>query len=44
VIYVPGEPEHLRVQERMAKGIPLQVKVAEELHALGKEVGVPIDL
>ncbi|MBU2055179.1 MAG: Ldh family oxidoreductase [Proteobacteria bacterium] len=44
VIYVPGEPEHLRVQERLAKGIPLQAKVAEELRAIGKELGIPIDL
>jgi LDH2 family malate/lactate/ureidoglycolate dehydrogenase len=44
VIYVPGEPEHLRVQERTKSGIPLQVKVAEELRALGKDLGVPIDL
>jgi LDH2 family malate/lactate/ureidoglycolate dehydrogenase len=44
VIYVPGEPEHLRVRERTEKGIPLQVKVAEELRALGKDLGVPIDL
>lgn len=44
VIYVPGEPEHIRVQERMEKGIPLQAKVAEELRALGKDLGVPIAL
>jgi LDH2 family malate/lactate/ureidoglycolate dehydrogenase len=44
VIYVPGEPEHLRVQERMAKGIPLQAKVAEELRAIGKDLGIPIEL
>jgi LDH2 family malate/lactate/ureidoglycolate dehydrogenase len=44
VIYVPGEPEHLRVQERIAKGIPLQVKVAEELRAIGKDLGIPIEL
>jgi len=43
-IYVPGEPEHLRMQERMAKGIPLQAKVAEELRARGTELGIPIDL
>ena len=42
-IYLPGEPEHLRVQERMAKGIPLQLKVAEELRAVGKDLGVPVD-
>ena len=44
VIYVPGEPEHLRVQERIEKGIPLQAKVAEELRAIGKDLGVPIEL
>jgi len=44
VIYVPGEPEHLRVQERIEKGIPLQAKVAEELRAIGKELGVPLEL
>jgi LDH2 family malate/lactate/ureidoglycolate dehydrogenase len=44
VIYVPGEPEHIRVQERMEKGIPLQAKVAEELRSIGKELGIPIDL
>jgi LDH2 family malate/lactate/ureidoglycolate dehydrogenase len=44
VIYLPGEPEHLRVQERMAQGIPLQAKVAEELRAIGKDLGLPIEL
>jgi LDH2 family malate/lactate/ureidoglycolate dehydrogenase len=44
VIYVPGELEYLRVQERIEKGIPLQLKVAEELRAIGKDVGVPIEL
>lgn len=44
VIYVPGEPEHIRVQERMEKGIPLQAKVAEELRAISKNLGIPIDL
>jgi L-2-hydroxycarboxylate dehydrogenase (NAD+) len=44
VIYVPGEPEHIRVQERIEKGIPLQAKVAEELRVVGKELGIPIDL
>ncbi len=44
VIYLPGEPEHLRVRERMEKGIPLQAKVAEELRAIGKDLGVPLDL
>ncbi len=44
VIYLPGEPEHLCAQERMANGIPLHPKVAEELRAIGKALGVPIDL
>jgi LDH2 family malate/lactate/ureidoglycolate dehydrogenase len=44
LIYLPGEPEHLRVQERIKKGIPLQSKVAEELRAIGKDLGIPIDL
>ena len=44
VIYVPGEPEHNKVQERMEKGIPLQAKVASELRTLGKELGIPIEL
>jgi LDH2 family malate/lactate/ureidoglycolate dehydrogenase len=43
VIYLPGEPEHLRVQERMEKGIPLPEKVAEELRAVGRDLGVAID-
>ncbi len=44
VIYVPGEPEYMRVLERMKKGIPLQAKVAAELRALGKDLGIPIEL
>jgi LDH2 family malate/lactate/ureidoglycolate dehydrogenase len=44
VIYLPGEPEHLRVRERREKGIPLHPKVAEELRAVGKDLGIPMDL
>lgn len=43
VIYLPGEPEHLKVKERSEKGIPLQARVAEELRAVGKDLGVPVD-
>jgi LDH2 family malate/lactate/ureidoglycolate dehydrogenase len=43
VIYLPGEPEHLRVQERLAQGIPLPAKVAEELRVVGKDLSVPAD-
>jgi LDH2 family malate/lactate/ureidoglycolate dehydrogenase len=44
VIYLPGEPEFLRMQERTANGFPLQAKVVEELRAIGKELGIPLDL
>lgn len=43
VIYVAGEPEHLKMEERMANGIPLQAKVAAELSALGKDLGIPAE-
>ena len=42
-IYVAGEPEYLKTQERMEKGIPLQPKVASELSALGGELGIPAE-
>jgi hypothetical protein len=32
------------VQERMEKGIALQAKVAEELRAIGKDLGFQIEL
>jgi LDH2 family malate/lactate/ureidoglycolate dehydrogenase len=44
VIYLPGELEYLRVQERIEQGIPLQAKVAEELRTIGKDLGIPINL
>jgi LDH2 family malate/lactate/ureidoglycolate dehydrogenase len=43
-IYVPGELEFLRVQERIEQGVPLQAKVAEELRAIANDVGVPLEL
>ncbi len=43
VIYLPGELEHLRAQERMENGIPLPAKVVAELRAVGNDLGVPID-
>jgi LDH2 family malate/lactate/ureidoglycolate dehydrogenase len=42
-IYLPGELEHLRMQERKEKGIPLQVKVMQELKTIGNELDIPID-
>jgi LDH2 family malate/lactate/ureidoglycolate dehydrogenase len=44
VIYLPGELEHLQAQERTAKGIPLPMKVAEQLRAIGMDLGLPISL
>jgi len=43
VIYLPGEPEWLRARERMEKGIPLHAKVAEELRAVGQDLGLPVE-
>jgi len=43
-IYLPGELEFIRERERREKGIPLQAKVVEELMALGREYGVPLEL
>jgi L-2-hydroxycarboxylate dehydrogenase (NAD+) len=42
-IYVAGEPENIKMQERMEKGIPLQAKVAAELSALGKDLEIPAE-
>lgn len=42
-IYVAGEPEYIKMQERLERGIPLQPKVAAELSALGKELGIPAE-
>lgn len=44
VIYLPGELEHIKEQERREGGVPLLTKVVEELQALGKELGVPLEL
>lgn len=43
VIYVPGDPEHLRVLDRKEKGITLPAKVVDELRVIGKDLGVPPD-
>ena len=39
-IYVPGEIEHETRAERLAGGIPLSVELADELSALGGDVGL----
>jgi LDH2 family malate/lactate/ureidoglycolate dehydrogenase len=42
-IYIPGELEFIRERERRERGIPLQARVLEELRAIGKEYGVPVE-
>lgn len=39
-IFVPGEIEHETEQRRRAEGIPLNVELRNELHALGVELGL----
>ena len=39
-IYVPGEIEHLRMDERTRDGVPLDGALVEELERLGKAVGL----
>jgi len=39
-IYVPGEIEHMRMDERLRDGIPLDSAVVDELEKLGAEVGL----
>ncbi|MCS7283489.1 MAG: Ldh family oxidoreductase [Anaerolineae bacterium] len=43
-IYLPGEIEGLKRQEAERSGVPVAVKVLEELRALAAELGVPVDL
>jgi|WetSurMetagenome_2_1015567.scaffolds.fasta_scaffold178765_2 L-2-hydroxycarboxylate dehydrogenase (NAD+) len=39
-IYIPGEKEHQRVVEQTARGIQLEAKVADDLKAIAKELGI----
>jgi len=43
-IYVHGEKEYEEAERRSREGIPLNPKVAEDLRAIGEEVGVECDL
>jgi LDH2 family malate/lactate/ureidoglycolate dehydrogenase len=43
-IYLPGELEFLREQERRQTGIPLHVNIIKDLKAIAEETGVPLSL
>ncbi len=43
-IYVAGEIEHEKTVFNRAHGVPVHVKVWDELQALGQEMGIPFDL
>jgi LDH2 family malate/lactate/ureidoglycolate dehydrogenase len=40
VIYLPGEPEFLKEQERRKKGIPIHINVVKDLRKIADEAGV----
>ncbi len=44
VIYLPGEIEFLKVQERRQKGIPLHINIVNDLRKIAEENGVPLEL
>jgi L-2-hydroxycarboxylate dehydrogenase (NAD+) len=39
-VIIPGDPERETSLERMSGGIPLNIKVAEDLIELGKKTGI----
>lgn len=43
-IYLPGELEYLREQERRAAGIPIEIERLDALRALGAELGLATEL
>jgi len=43
-IYIHGEKEYEETERRLRDGIPLNPKVAADLRALGKELGITYDL
>jgi len=44
VIYMPGEIEFLKMEERRRKGIPLHINIVNDLRKIARENGVPLDL
>lgn len=43
-VYLPGELEHRKMQQRLKEGVPLPPKVVEELRGYSSEFGIPLDL
>jgi LDH2 family malate/lactate/ureidoglycolate dehydrogenase len=43
-IYLPGELEFLKEQERRRTGIPLHINIIKDLRAIAEETGVPLRL
>jgi LDH2 family malate/lactate/ureidoglycolate dehydrogenase len=43
-IYLPGELEYLKVQERQRTGIPLHVNIVRDLQKIAAELGVPLSI
>jgi LDH2 family malate/lactate/ureidoglycolate dehydrogenase len=43
-IYIHGEKEYEEAEQNARKGVPLNLKVAADLRALGEELHVPYDL
>ncbi|MGH2405944.1 MAG: Ldh family oxidoreductase [bacterium] len=43
-ILLPGETEQRRMQERLARGIPVDVETVEKLRPIAADVGVPFPL
>lgn len=43
-IFLPGEIEWLKWRERKQSGIPMPIKILEQMHDLASELGVTVDL
>jgi LDH2 family malate/lactate/ureidoglycolate dehydrogenase len=43
-IFMPGEIEFLKVQERSRTGVPLHINIVNDLYKIAQENGVALDL
>ncbi len=43
-IYVPGEIEFLKAEERREKGIPVHINIIKDLQGIARENGVPLEI